>query len=73
MLCPDMSERIGGQASPSGKAVPPGIDISRPHSARMYDYYLGGKDNFAIDRETVEAALKNAGEFAEQQRPGFRR
>jgi hypothetical protein len=43
----------------SGEAVPPGIDISRPHSARMYDYYLGGKDNFAVDRETAEAALRS--------------
>jgi hypothetical protein len=28
-----------------------------PHSARMYDYYLGGKDNFPVDRETAEKAL----------------
>ena len=28
-----------------------------PHSARMYDYYLGGKDNFAADREAAEQAL----------------
>lgn len=27
-----------------------------PSSARMYDYILGGKDNFAIDRERVDAA-----------------
>jgi hypothetical protein len=45
--------------SGSWEAVPPGIDISRPHSARMYDYFLGGKDNFAIDRETAEAALQS--------------
>ncbi|HUN32060.1 MAG TPA: SAM-dependent methyltransferase [Trebonia sp.] len=25
----------------------PGVDFSRPHSARMYDYYLGGKDNIS--------------------------
>ncbi|MDQ1249114.1 MAG: hypothetical protein QG597_3488, partial [Actinomycetota bacterium] len=30
--------------------VPPEIDTSRPHPARMYDYWLGGKDNFAADR-----------------------
>ena len=35
----------------------PEIDISRPHSARMYDYYLGGKDNFAPDREAAEKVL----------------
>jgi S-adenosyl methyltransferase len=27
------------------------------HPARIYDYYLGGKDNFRADRETAEAAL----------------
>jgi len=30
--------------------APPGIDTSTPHSARMYDWWLGGKDNFAADR-----------------------
>ena len=28
-----------------------GVDSSRPSVARMYDYYLGGKDNFPADRE----------------------
>jgi hypothetical protein len=27
-----------------------GIDVSRPNMARMYNYALGGKDNFASDR-----------------------
>ncbi|HEY7142613.1 MAG TPA: SAM-dependent methyltransferase [Streptosporangiaceae bacterium] len=30
---------------------PPGIDVTRPSVARVYDYWLGGKDNFASDRE----------------------
>ena len=30
---------------------PPGIDTTRPNIARVYDYLLGGKDNFAADRE----------------------
>jgi SAM-dependent methyltransferase len=29
----------------------PGIDTSVAHSARIYDWWLGGKDNFAADRE----------------------
>jgi S-adenosyl methyltransferase len=37
--------------------IPPEIDTSRPHSARMYDYFLAGKDNFAADRETAQKAL----------------
>ena len=35
----------------------PEIDTSRPHPARMYDYYIGGKNHFAADRETAERAL----------------
>jgi hypothetical protein len=31
-----------------------GIDTSRPHSARMYDYYLGGKDHFDVDKQAAE-------------------
>src|SRR5690348_10475478 len=37
--------------------MPPEIDTSRPHPARMYDYYLGGKNHFAADREVAERAL----------------
>jgi len=32
----------------------PGIDVTVPSIARVYDYYLGGKDNFAADREFAE-------------------
>ena len=35
----------------------PEIDTSRPHPARMYDYYIGGKNHFAADREVADAAL----------------
>ncbi|HEU5155557.1 MAG TPA: SAM-dependent methyltransferase [Streptosporangiaceae bacterium] len=34
--------------------VPPGLDVSRPNVARVYDYTLGGKDNYAIDREVAD-------------------
>ena len=36
-------------------AAAPIIDSSRPHPARRYDYWLGGKDNFQADREAAEA------------------
>ena len=36
----------------------PEIDTTKPQAARMYDYYLGGKDNFAADRETAQALMK---------------
>ncbi|MET9859395.1 SAM-dependent methyltransferase [Streptomyces smyrnaeus] len=31
------------------------VDITVPSVARMYDHYLGGKDNYAVDREAVAA------------------
>ncbi|WP_037607412.1 SAM-dependent methyltransferase [Streptacidiphilus rugosus] len=34
---------------------PPAIDTSVAHSARMYDYWLGGRTNFAPDRELGDA------------------
>ena len=35
----------------------PGIDITRPHPARMYDYGLGGKNHFAADRAVADQVL----------------
>lgn len=35
------------------------IDTTRPHPARMYDAYLGGKDNYVADREAVGQVLLN--------------
>jgi O-methyltransferase involved in polyketide biosynthesis len=34
-----------------------GIDTTRPNVARVYDYLLGGKDNFAADREQAQQLL----------------
>ncbi|NUU20811.1 MAG: SAM-dependent methyltransferase [Streptomycetaceae bacterium] len=42
--------------------VPQGIDTSTAHPARMYDYFLGGKNNFAADREAAERILAEAPE-----------
>ena len=44
--------------SPPVEVVPPGVNINVPHSARIYDYWLGGKDNFAVDRHVGEAMIK---------------
>lgn len=40
-----------------GSAPPPGVDVTVPNVARMYDYYLGGKDNYAADREAAEKVI----------------
>jgi hypothetical protein len=42
----------------AGKRPEATIDTSRAHPARVYDYWLGGKDNFAADREAAELALQ---------------
>ena len=34
-----------------------GIRTDIPYPARVYDYLLGGKDNFAADREMAELSL----------------
>lgn len=33
----------------------PDLDVSRPQSARVWNYWLGGRDNYAADREVGEA------------------
>jgi hypothetical protein len=35
--------------------APSGVDVNTPNVARMWDYQLGGKDNFAADRAAAEA------------------
>jgi hypothetical protein len=50
----------GGTA---GKAKPPAFDTSVANQARIYDYLLGGKDNYAADREAVDAVIKIAPEM----------
>ncbi|MFH8366970.1 SAM-dependent methyltransferase [Streptomyces sp. NPDC018031] len=36
---------------------PKEIDTSRAHPARMYDYFLGGRDNYEVDREAAELVI----------------
>ena len=50
--------------------VPEGIDAKVPNAARMYDYYLGGKDNYAADRAAAEAVLAVAPEMRSAARQG---
>ncbi|MEU8229015.1 SAM-dependent methyltransferase [Actinoplanes sp. NPDC048967] len=37
---------------------PVDLQTDRPHPARVYDYLLGGKDNFAADRAAAEQGIK---------------
>jgi hypothetical protein len=45
-----------GELGPE-EPISPQIRQDIPHSARMYDYFLGGKDNYAVDREAAERVL----------------
>ena len=40
-----------------GQELPSRLDTSVPHPARRYNYWLGGKDNFAADRESGDAVV----------------
>jgi hypothetical protein len=40
--------------------LPAGIDSSKPHAARVYDYLLGGTNNFEADREAAAEVLRNS-------------
>jgi hypothetical protein len=51
------SDEAAGGSSTAGKAGPLPFDTSVAHQARIYDYTLGGKDNYAADRAAAEAGL----------------
>jgi S-adenosyl methyltransferase len=38
--------------------APAELDLDRPNAARMYDYYLGGSHNFAVDRALAGRVLE---------------
>lgn len=44
-------------AAPHEPSPPPGVDLERPSVARVYDFYLGGTANWAIDREFGKKVL----------------
>ena len=48
--------RPSDRCDPLGTAVP--FDTKLLHIARVYDYWLGGKDNFAADRELAEKFMR---------------
>jgi hypothetical protein len=42
-------------ATTPGPAAEPKIDTSVPHSARIWNYWLGGKDNYPVDQKAGDA------------------
>ena len=51
-----MSGRWFPGITPS-RPAPVDLDAGVPHPARIYDYILGGKDNFAADQAAAQAAM----------------
>ena len=52
------------------------IDVNRPSAARVYDYFLGGAHNFAVDRELaaqIQAMSPNIGDTMRANRRFLRR
>jgi hypothetical protein len=43
--------------SPPGSPLLARLDTTRPHAARMWNYWLGGKDNFQADREAGDQVI----------------
>ena len=50
----------GGDPGQAGGTPPAalGFDTSVAHPARIWDYFLGGKDNFAADRAAAKGVLE---------------
>jgi hypothetical protein len=53
-----MASGLQSSLVPDDGRKPPKIDPSKAHVARIYNYWLGGKDNFAADREAGDAAIE---------------
>jgi len=45
--------------TPGPPGPPPGLDTTVAHMARVYDYWLGGEDNFPGDRRAARAAIRD--------------
>ncbi|MBO0819278.1 MAG: SAM-dependent methyltransferase [Nocardiopsaceae bacterium] len=48
----------GSEQEDYGVGDPLSLDTGTAHIARVYDYWLGGKDHFAVDREAGDEALE---------------
>jgi S-adenosyl methyltransferase len=56
------NQSAGDEAAPIPSAA---IDTSVASVARVYDCFLGGKDNYAVDREVYEQVVRNAPQAVE--------
>lgn len=49
-------------SSPDAETPPPGIDVAVPSIARVYDFFLDGRDNFASDRAAAASVTSTVPE-----------
>jgi SAM-dependent methyltransferase len=47
----------GAGADPAGGVAAADLRTDQPHSARMYDYLLGGKDHYVVDAKAADQAI----------------
>jgi len=68
---------MDGRATPvAGEGLVSRLNTDRPHSARVWNYFLGGKDHFAADRrlgEQIRAAYPQIVQVAQVSRAFLRR
>jgi len=50
--------RPGEDGLPGEDGEAPPFDVSVAHQARIYDYWLGGQDNYAAGRKAAELAVQ---------------
>jgi hypothetical protein len=43
---------------PADELAPPSVDTTKPSIARVYDMFLGGKDNYEVDREVYRRTME---------------
>ncbi|MFC4121212.1 SAM-dependent methyltransferase [Nonomuraea zeae] len=69
-LGPDFGPDLGPDSGPDNgpgswadseqERAPKGVDTTKPSVSRVYDFMLGGKDNYAVDRQVAAMALEVA-------------
>src|SRR5215813_5751054 len=51
----ETTDREAGEANHMSAHESVELSFDRPHAARIYNHWLGGKDNFKIDRDVGDA------------------
>ncbi|MGW1162084.1 SAM-dependent methyltransferase [Streptomyces sp. NPDC002519] len=66
-----MTENPSAGADPAAQALRARIDTTQPHTARIWNYWLGGKDNYEVDRaagDQIRQLHPDIGEYARADR-----